>query len=94
MDLVAQLGTQLADPFRIALLVGLVATAERTRAATGTLMPLLLGAAFVAVLIPLTTQAGATGGPPWLAMATGLAANLLLLAVIFGAWTLVRRLWR
>lgn len=95
MDLLTQLGaqlaTQLADPFRIGLVIALIATAERTREATGTLVPLLLGAGFIAVLIPLTTQAGAAG-LDLRAMATGFGANLILVAVALGIWRLVQRL--
>ena len=48
---------QLADPFRIGLLIALIATTQRTVAATGKVIPLLAGIVFVAVLILLAAYA-------------------------------------
>ena len=81
---------QLTDPFRIGLIVALVATMLRTQVATGTAVPLAAGVAFVAVIIPMTRQASAT--PLWQAVAVGIAANVVILAAVLGAWTLIRRL--
>ncbi len=89
MDLTALLISQLSDPFRIGLLVALVATMLRTRAATGTLAPLALGTFFVAAIIPLTQT---TAVPVWQSVAVGLMANVILLAVVMAAWTLFQRL--
>ena len=90
MDLLAQVLAQLADPFRIGLVVALVATTVRTESVTGTVIPLLLGVLFIAVIIPLTTQAGS--GPLWLVAATGAVANLIILAAVLTVWAVVRRL--
>jgi hypothetical protein len=81
---------QLTDPFRIGLIVALVATMLRTAAATGTWVPLAAGVVFVAVIIPMTMQAGQ--GPVWQAVAVGIVANAVILAVVMGVWVLVRRL--
>lgn len=78
----------LTDPFRIALILGLVITQARTAALTGTLLPLALGVAFVAVIIPTTFGYEESLGLPLVAGA-GAAANLVLLAVALVA----RRLW-
>jgi hypothetical protein len=45
---------QLTDPFRLALIVGLVLTMLRTEAVTGRWVPLALGLLFVAFIIPAT----------------------------------------
>ena len=81
---------QLIDPFRIGLIIALVATMLRTAAVTGRLVPLAAGVVFVAVIIPMTMQAGR--GPVWQAVAVGIVANVIILAVVLGVWTLVRRL--
>ncbi len=56
MSLAELLLSQLLDPFRIGLLLALVFTAYNTAGAVGMAVPLILGAAFVAVLIPTTMQ--------------------------------------
>ena len=81
---------QAGDPFRIGLLVALFATMWRTRAATGTLMPLVLGAGFVAVLVPMTV-APQQGAALWWSMATGFGVNLVWLAVIWAVWAVIQR---
>ena len=80
----------LTDPFRIGLLIALVATMLRTAAVTGTLVPLAAGVVFVAVIIPMTMQAGQ--GPLWQAVAVGIVANAVLVAIIMAVWVLIRRL--
>jgi hypothetical protein len=82
---------QLADPFRIGLIIALVATMSRTRGVTGTIVPLLAGVTFVAVIIPATMSP--PGGEGMVqSILTGLAANLVLLAVILGVWQVYLRL--
>ncbi len=78
----------LTDPFRIALILGLVITQARTAAQTGTFVPLALGVAFVAVIIPTTFGYDESLGLPLVASA-GAAANIVLLALALVA----RRLW-
>lgn len=82
--------SQLSDPFRIGLLIALFVTMLRTRAASGTYVPLAAGAVFVAVLIPAVVQTS-VAVPFALAAGVGLAANVILLAVILAAWTLYQR---
>ena len=81
MTLTEILLSQLADPFRVGLLVFLLLTTLRTAHHTGRLVPLALGAVFVAVLIPTTF------GNPELAIAAqigiGIVANVLILAVLY-----------
>jgi hypothetical protein len=85
------LTAQLLDPFRIALLIALVYTMERNRAATGTLVPLLAGMLFVAVIIPTTLSPPAGEVPMWRVVAVGLVANAAILAVVLAIWTAVQR---
>jgi hypothetical protein len=81
---------QLADPFRIGLIIALVVTMLRTAAVTGRLVPLAAGVVFVAVIIPMTLQAGQAD--VWRAVAVGVVANVILLGVVLALWTLFRRL--
>lgn len=91
MDILATLQAQITDPFRIGLMIALVATMTRTRAATGTVVPLAAGVLFVAVIIPMTlTPPGADGMA--MAVGVGLLTNLVLLAVVLGALAAWRRL--
>lgn len=85
--------SQLSDPFRIGLILALFVTMLRTRANTGLWAPLALGAVFVAVVIPVTGVAPALAGVPLVqAVAVGLVANVILLAVILAGWSLWQRL--
>jgi hypothetical protein len=82
--------SQLLDPFRIGLIVALVFTMVRTRAATGTVVPLAAGVVFVAVILPMTTApAGVTLTDAVLA---GLASNLIILAIVLALGLVYRRL--
>jgi hypothetical protein len=81
---------QITDIFRVGLIVALVVTMLRTRAATGVWLPLVAGLAFVAVIIPATT-----GGIAGVALATqvglGLIANLLILVPVGAVvWAVMR----
>lgn len=91
MTLGQLLFSQLTDPFRIVLLIGLVYTMMRTRPVTGTLVPLASGVAFVAIIIPVTLATG-MGEPMWRQIAAGLVANSILLGIILGLWSLYGRL--
>ena len=71
---------QATDVFRIGLIVALVVTMFRTRAATGTVLPLAAGVLFVAVIVPMT-QGGTVAAPIWLQIATGIGVNLVFVAV-------------
>ncbi|NTT84716.1 hypothetical protein [Tabrizicola fusiformis] len=84
--------SQLADPFRIGLLLALIVTMQRTRAATGVWLPLAAGALFVAVIIPVTAQRAGLPLPLWQVVAVGVVANVILLAIALAAWEAYRRL--
>ncbi len=83
--------SQLADPFRIGLLLALIVTMQRTRAATGIWLPLAAGALFVAVIIPVTAQSTGLPLPLWQVVAVGVVANVILLAIALAAWEAYRR---
>jgi hypothetical protein len=76
MDVVDIFLAQLADPFRIGLVVMLLITAARTEASVGMIVPLALGTVFVAILIPVTFGEGDMAGQ----IAVGLATNAIILA--------------
>jgi hypothetical protein len=82
--------SQLIDPFRIGLIVALVITMYRTRAATGTALPLALGVVFVAVIIPSTQGTGTASLTD--AVVAGLVSNLVILGIVLALAVLVRRL--
>ena len=85
--------TQLEGPFRIALIIGLVVTMVRTRAQTGTVVPLAAGVLFVAVIIP-STLGTRLAEPFWLQVGAGLISNLVILGVVLGGYEAFRRLTR
>jgi hypothetical protein len=89
MSFTALVEAALLDPFRIGLLVALFATMWRTRAATGVLLPLALGAVFVALVLPMTLPGE---GPFATRAAAGFVANLLWLTVIAALFTAYQRL--
>lgn len=82
--------SQLLDPLRLGLIVALVVTMFRTRAATGTVIPLAAGVVFVAAILPLTQGAGESGLT--LAVAAGIVSNLIILGIVFALAMIVRRL--
>ncbi len=82
------LNAQLADPFRIVLLIGLYITMLRTRAATGTYLPLALGAVAVSLIIAATMPTAVAFGP---SVGMGIVANIILLAIIHGAYLVYER---
>lgn len=91
MPLTDQMIAQFLDPFRIGLLVALVLTAYNTAGTIGIGIPLVLGCVFVAVIIPITTQAGHEGGTMAVIL-TGLVVNAVILGLILGARALWQRL--
>ena len=82
--------SQLADPFRIGLIVALVFTMLRTRGATGTVLPLGAGVVFVAVILPSTMPRGAASLTE--AVLAGLVSNLIIMGIVLALVVLVRRL--
>ena len=55
---------QLGDMFRAALILALLYTMLRTRAVTGTWLPLAAGIVFVAVIIPMPMPSVTMAVPP------------------------------
>jgi hypothetical protein len=82
--------SQLMDPFRIGLIVALVFTMFRTRAATGTVLPLALGVVFVAVILPSTQPSGSV--PLIQAVLAGLVSNAIILGIVLALAVIIRRL--
>jgi hypothetical protein len=82
--------SQLVDPFRIGLVVALVATAERTRATTGMALPLAAGVAFIAVMIPVTMQQS-SADPLLTRILAGVVSTGVLLAVALAGLLVWRR---
>jgi hypothetical protein len=91
MSLTDLLLAQLADPFRIGLLIALFITMLRTQTATGIWAPLGAGAVFVAVIIPSTLTQSAQAVPLAQAIGVGIVADVILLAIILAAWTAFKR---
>ena len=81
--------SQLIDPFRLGMLVFLVLTAARTRAVNGILIPVIAGAVFVALIIPLFLNPAADDTMRQIAVGT--AVNAALLGLYYGAKSV---LWR
>lgn len=81
--------TQLTDPFRIGLIVALVITMFRTSAVTGHVIPLALGVLFVAVILPSTLPSQSVEFVD--AVLSGLVSNAIILAVVLGVVTLLRK---
>ncbi len=82
--------TQLADPFRIGLIVALVFTMARTSAVTGQIIPLALGVVFVAVMLPSTNPPASVSLTD--AILAGLVTNVIILGIVLALALLVRRL--
>jgi hypothetical protein len=78
------------DPFRIGMIVALVYTMVRTRAATGTAIPLALGVVFVAVILPSTQGSGAASLTN--AVLAGIVSNLIILGIVLALAMIIRRL--
>ena len=93
MDLSNLILSQLADPFRIGLMVALVITMQRTQATTGVWVPLAAGVLFVAVIIP-STMLTALAQPLWQVVAVGMVSNAIILAVILIIWAIYQRIGR
>jgi hypothetical protein len=82
--------SQLTDPFRLGLIVALVLTMLRTESVTGRWIPLALGVAFVAAIIPMTIGR-ASEVPLVTLIVLGLVANLVILALVMAIRHLVLR---
>ena len=93
MDITTILIEQLADPFRIGLLVALLFTAANARGPLNRWLPIALGLVFVAVLIP-TAMASDDVEPVTAQIGVGLVANAIILGILLGSQALFDRLRR
>ena len=82
--------SQLTDLFRIGMMIALVITMLRTSAVTGRVLPLALGVAFVAVILPSTMPRGSASLTD--AILAGLISNLIILVPVLAVAALVVRL--
>ena len=80
------IAAQAMDVFRIGLLVALLLTTLRNRPVTGMLLPLVAGAVFVAVIIPLT--ASNRPEPMGTQVLAGLLVNAVYIAIGVAVWSL------
>ncbi len=84
--------SQLSDLFRIGLIVALVVTMRRTAPVTGRVLPLVLGVAFVAVMIPVTMPS--TSSHSGDAIIAGLVSNSIILALVLACAEVIARVRR
>lgn len=82
--------TQLADPFRIGLIIALVITMLRTAAVTGRVLPLVAGVVFVAVILPSTNPPKAASLTD--AVLAGLVSNVIILGIVLALALAIQRL--
>jgi hypothetical protein len=83
MDIVGIMIAQLADPFRIGLLVALLFTARNRSAALHRWLPIALGLVFVAVLIP--TAMASDDSEVSAQIGVGIVSNAIILALMLFA---------
>ena len=84
MDIVGIMIAQLADPFRIGLLVALLFTARNRSATLHRWLPIALGLVFVAVLIP-TAMASDADGEVGAQIGVGILSNAIILGLMLFA---------
>jgi hypothetical protein len=84
--------SQLADPFRIALLVALLFTAQNTSGALNRWLPIAMGLIFVAVIIP--TALASDGAPVAAEIGVGVVSNAAVLALLLAAQAVYERVRR
>lgn len=89
MNLTELFFAQMTDPFRIGITIALMLTMYRTRANTGTWLPLVVGVAFIAVMIPMVLYPGQ--GDKVTAILIGFFSTSVLLALALVARALVLR---
>jgi hypothetical protein len=93
VDIISILATQLADPFRIGLLVALLFTARNRSAALHRWLPIALGLVFVAVLIP-TAMASGLEDEVGAQIGVGIVSNAIILGLMLFAETAFERFRR
>lgn len=75
---------QLADPFRIGLLVALLFLAANSKGVLNRWLPIVLGLVFVAVLIP-TAMASDSADPVGARIGIGFLTNAMIVGVMLAA---------
>lgn len=93
MGLLEIIFSQLADPLRMGLLVALLVVAANGKGLSNRWVPLALGLAFVAVLIP-TAMASDLGEPVGTEIGVGLVTNALVVGVMLVAEAILNGLRR
>jgi hypothetical protein len=93
MDVVQIIVEQLADPFRIGLLIALLFMAARPSGGHNRWLPIALGLVFVAVLIP-TAMASNVPDPVSAQIGVGLLSNAIIVGIMLFAEALLERLRR
>ena len=81
---------QLTDLFRVGMMIMLVITASRTAQNAGTVVPLILGVVFVAVIIPTTLSSDSASKS--IQIGVGLLSNAVILGVLLAVKLLATRL--
>jgi hypothetical protein len=90
MDLTQIIVSQLSDPFRVGLLVALLFFAANSRGGLSRWVPIALGLAFVAVLIP-TAMASDSGEPVTAEIGAGFLSNTLIIGIMLAAEAVVEK---
>jgi hypothetical protein len=93
MDVAHIIFEQLADPFRIGLLISLLFMAARPSGGHSRWLPVALGLIFVAVLIP-TAMASDAADPVSAQIGVGLLSNAIIVGIMLFAEAVFERLRR
>ena len=83
--------SQISDPLRIGLLVGLIVTARNTEAVTGRLLPLIFGMIFVATLLPVSFSSS-NSAMQWTEILVGLISNTVIVTILLGIFEAYSRM--
>jgi hypothetical protein len=93
MDVARIMIEQLADPFRVGLLIALLFTAANSSGVLNRWLPIALGLAFVAVLIP-TAMASDMADPVTAQIGVGLLSNGIIVGIMLLAEAVFNRIRR
>lgn len=93
MDVIHLIVVQLADPFRIGLLVALLFIAANNSGILNRSLPIGLGLIFVAVLIP-TAMASEEVEPVTAQIGVGLVSNAIVVSILLFAEALFEKIRR
>jgi hypothetical protein len=93
MNVLTILVEQLADPFRVGLLIALLFTAANSSGIFNRWLPIALGLVFVAVLIP-TAMASDEAAPVTAQIGVGLLSNGIIVGIMLLAEAAFNRIKR